>query len=503
MFKIKELISGDWMNRKKFVFAWGRKIFFGLSLPLSCLLGAIYLKGHVLPQGITEWIYFTLSTVGHFGLLNALAYFVLFAPVVALMPSYYIARFWSITLVIALNLFILVDAISYSQYQMHIYSFLGKLYWESGLEYLMPSQLMMGVVAALFCYAVFLWIRGESYWRQMQGRFSNPIRNWYVVLILFSFIASKGLYYYGDVHPEISHLIPMDVNLPKVVSQRNEKRNFHYPKNLLCNGKQTPNFIMVTLKEWGSDELTLERMPHVFAMKRHAVNFINHHNVAFNSQSGLFSLFYSIPASYESMVVNTKPFFLDEMNKRQYEILDWGRSNEEAFTTFKNWATERPEDDEKPFFISLVVNRKASEADVMIQEMVSILQKQGLLNNTHIVLTGGNSGQDFNQRIPLLYFTPERKFAEVTHATTHYDVIPTLVSKMWNCKNAYELTGVGKSLWDQERSWLLATGAGHLKITDLETNAIMEVLGGSLKIEGPARKEIVFPVIKLVNKFSF
>lgn len=490
------------MNRKKFAFSWGRKIFFGLSFPLSCVLGFIYLRSYILPETASEWIYFIFNVIGHFGLLNALVYFLFFSPVVALVPSYYIARFWSLFLVMSLNILILLDGISFSQYQMHLYSFLGKLYLEDGIQYLLPSQILLTVASVgALVLALFIWLRGESYWRQMQGRFSNPIKNWYLAVIFLSVIISKLFFHYGDIHPQLGTVLPLDVKLPKEATLLTDKRKFHYPKGLSCQGKKNPNLIMVALKEWGSDQLTPEVMPHVHEMKKHAVNFNNHQNVAFNGQSGLFALFYSIPATYEPLAQNTKPFLLNEMNKRNYEILDWGRGNEDAFSSFQGWAHERHEDDEKPYFISMVFNKTPAEVDAVIQEMVLILQKKDLLNNTYIVMTGGYSGKTMNQSIPFLYFMPDRKFGEVSYSTSHYDVIPTLVSDMWNCKNAYELTGIGQSLYDQNRSWLLASESGHFRITDLQNNSIVEVLDGSVTIEGSVRNEMIFSAIKLMNKF--
>src|SRR5690606_15357866 len=134
-----------------------------------------------------------------------------------------------------------------------------------------------------------------------------------------------------------------------------------------------------------------------------------------------------------------------EMNKRNYEILDFGRNEEDSWVKFKSWSGLRGEE-EKPFFLSLVMDGLLQESDVLIQEMISVLQQRNLLMNTHIVITGSYSGKDLSSRIPLLYIDAERNNNEIKHPTSHYDVLPTLVQNLWGCKNAYSVAGVGLPL---------------------------------------------------------
>ena len=163
------------MNRRKFALSWGRKIFFGISWPLSSALTLVYLRSFILPETVTDWFYFLMTLIGDIGLLNVAFYFLLYCPIALISPTYYIARIWSLLLVLALNLFILVDAISFSSYHLHIYSYLSELYLTEGLHHLIGSLSGFGVlVAGLVALALLIWIRGEMIWRGMQGRFSNP-----------------------------------------------------------------------------------------------------------------------------------------------------------------------------------------------------------------------------------------------------------------------------------------------------------------------------------------
>ncbi len=77
------------MERRRFVLSWGRKIFFGLGWPLLCLLGLVYLKSGVIPKDTTSLIYYVLTSIGFFGLVTTILYFVLYLPFAIIFPTYY------------------------------------------------------------------------------------------------------------------------------------------------------------------------------------------------------------------------------------------------------------------------------------------------------------------------------------------------------------------------------------------------------------------------------
>jgi len=257
---------------------------------------------------------------------------------------------------------------------------------------------------------------------------------------------------------------------------------------------------MITLKEWGSSDFTDEKMPHVYRMKRHGVNFSNHYSVASTVKTGLFTLFYSMPASYEPHTGNVKPFFLKEMNKRNYEILDYGRNEEDSWVSFKSWSNNRGEE-RKPFFLSIVMDGIVQESDVLIQEMISILQERNLLENTHIVITGSHPGKISDSRIPLLYIDSKRKTSEAHHPTSHYDILPSLTQNLWNCKNSFEVARVGFPLTQQKREWLFSSSPNSFKIYDFLNDGMIEVIDGKINTEGNARSELVFSTIEHLKRY--
>lgn len=494
------------MNRRKFVLSWGRKLFFGLSWPLSVMLAMVYLRAFILPESSVDWIYFVLMFFGYFGLVNAGMYFLLYCPIVLLMPTYYVSRIWSLLLILALNLFILLDALSFSSYHYHLYSFLSKLYLEEGVIYLMGSQAGLIITSvALIVFAVLIWLRGEMIWRSMQGRFSNPVKNWYLIVILIALLSAKLLYHYAEVHPKLSEIFPFDQNFSrKVVDAHNDNRKFFYPSDSVnCQGRYNPNVIFITLREWNHSQLSPETTPILSHMKRHSISYNSHYNVALDADGGMFSLKYSIPSSYSSSIHDTKPVIEQELQKRKYEVLDFaGLDDASTMETFRQWIANRSGEEIQPYYLGMTFRGHALDVDKLIGEVVLTLEKEKILSQSHVVITGAYSGEGYDT-IPFIYATPERKSHESNDVTSVYDVVPSLMQKIWGCKKVFKVASVGHPLENKERDWLLVTGKDDFKIVDYVNKNVTTVKDGTITdTSSTPRHELIFSALKMMTSFS-
>jgi membrane-anchored protein YejM (alkaline phosphatase superfamily) len=502
------------MNRRKFTLAWGRKVFFGLSWPFSSLLTILYLRSFILPETQVDWLYFVVTFVGHIGFLNAALYFLLFCPVILLLPSYYVSRLWALLLILALNLFIFVDALSFSSYHLHIYSYISKLLAEQGVHHLIGSSAgVMLLTTGALVLAVFVWIRGDILWRYMSGRFSNPIRNWYLLVILLCLGTSKILHRTSDIHPKLADMFPLNFHLPRPAREFHDNRRFYYPAdNLVCQGKQNPNVVLIVVKEWSNDEYTEELMPRTYHMKRHAMSFNRHLGVATDVDGGLFSLLYSVPASYESSIdQSARPALFRELSDRKYEVatLASGRptvgdptEDAETMERFRWWLTNRSGGESRPYFLSLVLGQRSLDADKLVHQIVLDLQQEELLRNTHFLITGAFAGAG-DPHIPLLWVTPERRPGEFNHVTSQYDVLPSFMQRIWSCKKAFKAASVGEPLEKPERDWILVSGKDEFRIVDLRRDNVISVSSG--KVSSPARDarvELIFSGLELMTKFN-
>jgi len=103
--------------------------------------------------------------------------------------------------------------------------------------------------------------------------------------------------------------------------------------------------------------------------------------------------------------------------------------------------------------------------DRMIARVFNDLQKQGLLENTFVVITGDH-GQEINDtrnnfwghnsnfakyqtHVPLLIWDPRTKQAQtIDYRTNHYDIVPTILQQIYGCTNAPHDYSIGQNLFD-------------------------------------------------------
>lgn len=496
------------MNRRKFALSWGRKLFFGLSWPLTSILGLLYLKSFILPTTPVDFIYFGLSVIGHYGLLNALVYFLLFCPIVLLMPTYYVARFWSLILILALNLLVLIDALMFGNYLEHTYGIMWKLLLENGLSFLPGAKgIMTALAIGILVMGLLIWLRGERIWRHMQTRFSNPIKNWYLIVIVLCLVISKSIYHYGGVASNMSRVFPLDLNFKRVDVTEPSRKIFYPREKIVCTAKENVNFIVLTVRQWGSADLNPDSMPEVFHMKRHAVSYHSHFSGASYPEGGIFSLMYSIPSVYSDL--DASAAFMTELTQRDYEVAQFVSSgnDEETLLKFNDWATDRSDEVIRPFVINLAFSGHPTEADKMIHEVVGKLQKRSLLKNTALVITGGATQSENEHAVPLYIVWPDRRHQEINHVTSHYDVMPTLMENLWGCKDVFKKASIGRPLSDSLREWLLVETKNGFRILDFK-NSVTTTIEGATYLDhelngkkGTPRRELILEALKLRSKF--
>lgn len=485
------------MNQRKFVLSWGRKIFFGLSWPLSMLLGTLYLYSAILPQTAAEFIFYGSNFVAHTGVLHIIAYFLLYCPIVLIFPSYYISRIWTVLLIIITNLVVFFDGVTFAQYQLHTYSFLRNIFLKSGPDFLFPSAgaESLFVVGILFL-AVVIWLRGEFIWRSMQRRFSNPVKNWYLVLIVVCTGVAYSMINSTSVSPSLLTVFPLSDLLHTNKASLTDRSVFYPKGDLKCEGKSNPNLVLVTIKEWDLDDFNETTMPKSFHLKRHGKLFQNHRKVNDTAEAGLFSMLYSLPNSFGPHMGGREPAFVQEMKKRNYEILvsDQG-DGLEKMNKISEWSKTK-ENGTQPYFISLSFNN--SSVDDYLIDLTNILQARGLLENTHIILASAHSSSD---RLPLVWFSPDRKSSDVSHMTTAYDVAPTIMQKLWSCKDAFKNGGFGEPLDTVERKWYIYSHPQGFSVINVANGSKITLINDNIEIVGDATEELIFKALKKLASF--
>ncbi|WP_221366380.1 DUF3413 domain-containing protein [Aeromonas caviae] len=111
--------------------------------------------------------------------------------------------------------------------------------------------------------------------------------------------------------------------------------------------------------------------------------------------------------------------------------------------------------------------------DQLLEQMLTQLQLQGLDDQTIVVITS-NHGQEFNEtqsnswgygsnystyqvQVPLVLAWPGAEPAPQAQASSHLDLVPTLMKNMLGVRNPYRDYSTGRNLFEAStRTWLLA-----------------------------------------------
>jgi membrane-anchored protein YejM (alkaline phosphatase superfamily) len=103
--------------------------------------------------------------------------------------------------------------------------------------------------------------------------------------------------------------------------------------------------------------------------------------------------------------------------------------------------------------------------DEEVQKVIAVLREKKLLDNTVVMITGDH-GEEFNDnhrgfwghannythyqvQTPLIIYWPSEKPVVFTHKTSHFDIVPTLMKKLFACKNPASDYSLGISLLDK------------------------------------------------------
>jgi len=527
------------MKKKSFALSWGRKMFFGLGWALTSLMALNYLQSMIIPQTVVGWMYFLTTFVGHYGLLLSLVYFFIYYPVVYIFPSYYVSRIWSIILLLAVNAFIFFDSYLFTRYRFHINSFLWDfLQDKDALSAFGFTPLKLGLIGVVMAILFFvIWFRGEKLWRTMQGRFSNPVKNWYLVLIAICLMTSHLLHMYGDVKgaryiTRLAQIFPLHFPLtgksiikeqkvelgPHSVTNQGYKDFFYPAKDLNCPMKQPKNILMIVMDHWSAGEMNAEVTPNIFHFSTHGLVFDNHYSGGLNTSDGYFSLLYSLPPVYTDSVLNqsTSPVFLDQIKKSKIDATFF---NTGASTPLTHYLPEEKEiltdyiesnlaerDDlakTDPFLMHVFLGAGSlADKDNQVKMIVDQFIKHKQSSNTIIILTGAYSE---SLKTPLVIIWPGKQPGSISKLTTHYDVLPSLMLEDWKCKNPPSDFSFGKNIFSKDETDKYVAGTyKDLKIVDITAGTVTSISPKhGVEVSGNDKRDVSAILDALQNLTTF
>lgn len=551
-------------------------LFWMIGLHYFSIILPFHLSASTLTNQFIAWFFLLSAFLGQLGLFAGLAA-ILPTIIAFLYPKKTLIFSSSIILAFVFAWLLCFDTFIFSQYRFHINGVIWNLVTsKQATEFFDLSWLewlTMGLLSTfLLGLEVFL---AALVWKKLRHK---PLRSKYplylIGCLLFSYymlaltVQFAGalslnqqaytipLYYEilskflpGNRLPALESLYRSDF-----VEINHAKAKLHYPLHpLIYQPKQKPlNIVFILIDTWRFDMLNPINTPNIYRFAQESWQFQQHFSGGNGTQPGIFSLFYSLPATYWTATINEHkgPVFIDKLLDDDYHMGIFASASllappfeQNVFSKIKNletttaghWPFNRDQEitsefkqfithTSEPFFSFLFYDAAHSFCygnsparlfqpsitvcdrltytnatnpiptfnryknalyyiDELVAKDLALLKKRHLLDNTIVVITGDH-GNEFNDnhlgywghasnfthyqtQTPLIIHWPDKKPTLVKHLTTHYDIVPTLLNRLFGCQNHISDYSIGQSLFDtKQRPYLLLhsyTNVGIIK----------------------------------------
>ncbi|EHH1078737.1 DUF3413 domain-containing protein [Vibrio parahaemolyticus] len=250
-----------------------------------------------------------------------------------------------ITIAITLLIMLKVDILVFQQYKLHINGLLIRMFFEGGRDVFEISWMSW----LIFISDIALLAIGLACTVWLANKLAQSRAKFVIVALWFSLLLSTQVIHayknalYDDEVSQFSnnwplyypltarkfiyrhHLVDENMASQNRVELKNiESSSLNYPLapvNVEPKAKQ-PNVLFILVDAWRYSDATPEIMPNVSKFSEKTVNFSQHMSGGNSTQAGIFSLFYSLPATYwDSFYASQKsPVFMDTLQTQGYRM---------------------------------------------------------------------------------------------------------------------------------------------------------------------------------------
>ncbi|WP_339051090.1 DUF3413 domain-containing protein [Rickettsiella endosymbiont of Xylota segnis] len=555
------------LTTKKIYFNWifwffigNTLLFWGIGLHYLAIIIPFHLSVSSLANQLLACLFLFSAFLGQLSL---------FACVAAIIPILLVILYPRKKLILAVSVIIgfliayllSVDTFVFGQYHFHLNGVIWKLltggeanevFDLSWLEWL-SIGILSGLLFVLeIGLALLIWkkLRHKTYVLHYPvAMLACLLFSYYMLAILIKSSTALALnqqaYTLPLYYEVLAKLLPGKQALPELeslyrsdfveINHANQKLNYPLHPLVYTSHKKPINIVFILIDSWRFDMLSAANTPNIYRFAQQSWQFQQHFSGGNGTQPGLFSLFYSLPATYWSATINQhkSPLFMDKLLAANYHMGIFASAslrappfNLNVFARVKNLKTSTigytPYDRDKqitkefkqfitetpsPFFSfvfydaahsfcigespihifqpSIAVcdrltytnhtnptptfNRYKNALyyiDKLVGKDLTLLKKRHLLDNTLVLITAdhGNEFNDNHQgywghasnftryqtQVPLIIHWPDQKPQLVKHMTSHYDVIPTLISRIFGLQNPTTDYSIGQSLFNKK-----------------------------------------------------
>ncbi|WP_440885682.1 DUF3413 domain-containing protein [Vibrio campbellii] len=257
-----------------------------------------------------------------------------------------------IAIAIAILIMLKVDILVFQQYKLHINGLLIRMFFEGGRDVFEISWMSW----LIFISDIALLAIGLAFTVWLANKLAQSRAKFVIVAVWFGLLLSTQVIHayknalYDDEVSQFSnnwplyypltarnfiyrhHLVDENMASQNRVELKNiESSSLNYPLapvNVEAKDKQ-PNVLFILIDAWRYSDSTPEIMPNVSKFTEKTVNFSQHMSGGNSTQAGIFSLFYSLPATYwDSFYASQKsPVFMDTLQSQGYRMGIFGSAS--------------------------------------------------------------------------------------------------------------------------------------------------------------------------------
>lgn len=535
-------------------------LFWGIGLHYLAIIIPFHLSVSTLPNQLLACLFLFSAFLGQLGF---------FACVAAIIPILLVILYPRKKLILSVSVIIgflfayllSVDTFVFGQYHFHLNGVIWKLltggeasevFDLSWLEWLSIGLLSGFLFVLEIGLALFIWkkLRHKTYVLHYPvAMLACLLFSYYMLAILIKSSTALALnqqaYAIPLYYEVLAKLLPGQQALSHLeslyrsdfveINHANQKLDYPLHPLVYKSHKKPINIVFILIDSWRFDMLSAANTPNIYRFAQQSWQFQQHFSGGNGTQPGLFSLFYSLPATYWAATINQhkSPLFMDKLLVENYHMGIFASAsllappfNLNVFAKIKNLKTSTigytPYDRDKqitkefkqfitqtpsPFFSfvfydaahsfcigdspihifqpsiavcdrltytshtnpSPTFNRYKNALyyiDKLVGEDLALLKKRHLLDNTLVLITAdhGNEFNDNHQgywghasnftryqtQVPLFIHWPGQKPLLIKHMTSHYDVMPTLLSRIFGLENPTKDYSIGQSLFNEK-----------------------------------------------------
>ncbi|MEN9449775.1 MAG: hypothetical protein RJA83_389 [Pseudomonadota bacterium] len=535
-------------------------LFWGIGLHYLAIIIPFHLSVSSLANQLLACLFLFTAFLGQLGLFACIAAII---PIILVIVCPRKKLIFSVSVMIGfLFAYLLsVDTFVFGQYHFHLNGVIWKLltggqanevFDLSWLEWLSIGLLSSCLLVLEIALAIFIWkkLRHKTHVSLYPiATVGCLLFSYYMLAILIKSSTALALnqqaYTIPLYYEVLAKLLPGKQALTELeslyrsdfveINHANQKLDYPLHPLVYKPLKKPMNIVFILIDSWRFDMLSAVNTPNIYRFAQQSWQFQQHFSGGNGTQPGLFSLFYSLPASYWAATINQhkSPIFMDKLIAENYHMGIFGSAsllappfNLNIFMGIKNLKTltigYTPYDRDKqitkefkkfitqtplPFFSFVFYDAAHSFCiggspihifqpsisacdrliytshtdpnptfnryknalyyiDQLVGQDLALLKKRHLLDNTLVLITAdhGNEFNDNHQgywghasnftryqtQIPLIIHWPGQKPMQVKHMTSHYDVVPTLLNRIFGLQNPITDYSIGHSLFNKK-----------------------------------------------------